>query len=213
MWVLLGTAVLIAFFWDWRLALFALMVQYLVASLLFVDLLDPRLAIVKVLVGLFVCLILYWTARQVHYGSMPPDLSAEEAHVVGIDKSLNLGRWHISMDTAVRLGLTLLLLIVIIWLMQRPTFSLPGIPESLRHIDAAVLVLVGFGLLSTAASRDPLPAGMGLFTFLTGFELFYSGLEQSVALLAMFAGLNLFLAVVIAYLTQARRASWYALLK
>ena len=54
---------------------------------------------------------------------------------------------------------------------------------------------------------------MGLFTFLIGFELYYSALEQSVAMLAALTGLNLALAVAIAYLTQARRAAWYALIE
>jgi uncharacterized MnhB-related membrane protein len=77
--ILLVTAAIVALFWDWRLALFALIVQYLVAALLFIDLLDPRLAIIKVLVGMFVCLMLYFTARQVNYGRIPAGLSADEA--------------------------------------------------------------------------------------------------------------------------------------
>jgi len=67
---------------DWRLALFTLIVQYLAASLLFVDLLDPRLAIIKLFVGMFVCLILYMTARQVDYGRLPNDLTAAEAFFI-----------------------------------------------------------------------------------------------------------------------------------
>ncbi len=77
--IILVTASLIALFWDWRLALFALIVQYLDVSLLFADLLDPRLAVIKLLVGMFVCLILYMTARQINYGRVPDGLTAKES--------------------------------------------------------------------------------------------------------------------------------------
>ncbi|MCA9949814.1 MAG: hypothetical protein KDE48_09220 [Anaerolineales bacterium] len=216
--IVLVTAVVIVLFWDWRLALFALIVQYLVVSLLFVDLLDPRLAVVKLLTGMFVCLILYWTARQVDYGHVPPDLAAAEIKAIGEEKQLKLGQWRghiwrVPTSLAVRLGLVVVVLIFIGWLTRLPSFHLPGIPDALPHIDLAVLILVGLGLLAMAVSRDPLSAGMGLFTFLIGFELYYSALEQSVAMLAALTGLNLALAVAIAYLTQARRAAWYALIE
>lgn len=215
--IVLVTAVVIVLFWDWRLALFALIVQYLVASLLFIDLLDPRLSVVKLLTGMFVCLILYWTARQVDYGTVPPDLAAAEIKAIGEAKQLKLGSWRthtlrVPTNMAVRLGLAVVVLIFIAWLTRSAGFDLPGIPDTLPHINLAVLILIGLGLLAMAVSRDPLSAGMGLFTFLIGFELYYSALEQSVAMLAALAGLNLALAVAIAYLTQARRAAWYALI-
>jgi hypothetical protein len=47
---------------------------------------------------------------------------------------------------------------------------------------------------------------MGLLTLLSGFELFYSALEQSVAMLAALAALNLTIAVVVGFLMQARHA-------
>ena len=52
---------------------------------------------------------------------------------------------------------------------------------------------------------------MGLFTFLTGFELYYAALDQSIAMLAALAALNLALALAVAYLAQARRAAQYVL--
>ena len=67
---------------------------------------------------------------------------------------------------------------------------------------------MGLGLVGLAASHDPIPAGMGLFTFLTGFELYYAALDQSIAMLASLAALNLAVALAIAYLAQVRRASW-----
>ena len=59
--------------WDWRVAILALVVQYFAVGLLYAEVLDPRLAIVKLLVGVFVCLILYFTARQVGWGTLPSE--------------------------------------------------------------------------------------------------------------------------------------------
>ena len=211
--IVLVTAAIIALFWDWRLALLALIVQYLVAGLLFTDLLDPRLAIIKILVGMFVCLILYMTARQVDYGRVPDDFSAEElARLRAGSKQYQIGRWSLSRDIVVRTVATALALLLIISITRLSSLRLPGVPEELPHINTAILTLMGLGLVGLAASRDPLPAGMGLFTFLAGFELYYAALDQSLAMLVGFAALNFAVALAIAYLAQARRASWYAIL-
>ena len=211
--IILVTATIIALFWDWRLALLALMVQYLTVSLLFADLLDPRLAIIKLLVGMFVCLILYMTARQVNYGRIPDDLTEKEiARLKEDNKRYAVGRWTVSRDFAIRAIATVLTLLLIFLITQTSNLRLPGIPEELPHINTAVLILMGLGLVGLAASRDPLPAGMGLFTFLTGFELYYAALDQSIAMLAALAALNLAVALAVAYLAQARRASAYILI-
>ena len=68
--MLFVTTFLIIVLRHWQVTLLLLAAQYIVAGLLFVDVLDPRLAVIKLLIGLFVTLILYITARQlVHFGS------------------------------------------------------------------------------------------------------------------------------------------------
>jgi hypothetical protein len=78
---------------------------------------------------------------------------------------------------------------------------LPVIPD---HFNLAIYALIGLGLLGLGLTTEPLKAGMGLFTFLTGFGLFYSALEQSAAMVAMLTMVSLTLALAIGYLTQAR---------
>lgn len=210
--IILVTALLIALFFDWRLALFAMIIQYLTVSLLFADLLDPRLAIIKLLVGMFVCLILYMTARQVDYGRMPDNLTAEEtARLKQESKRYTIARWTVSRDLAIRSIATVLTLLLLFFLTQVYSIRLPGVPEELSHINTAILILMGLGLVGLVASRDPIAAGMGLFTFLAGFELYYAALDQSIAMLAALAGLNLAVALAIAYLAQVRHASVYLL--
>jgi hypothetical protein len=200
------TAVLVIIIWDWRIALFALAVQYFFAGLLFVDLLDPRLAIVKLLAGWFACLILYVTARQVNWGSRPQDVSAEELDNVTPEKTFQIGPLTIPASLPLRLFLVLLMLGLISSLFQRPDFALPAIATSMAYLSLAIMALVGLGLLGLAVTSEPLKAGMGVLMFLTGFELFYSALDQSATMLIVLAAVTLVLALIVAYLVQMRHA-------
>jgi hypothetical protein len=101
--------------------------------------------------------------------------------------------------------------IAIVIIIRQTTLALPGMPDDLPHINQAVLILMGMGIIGIVISHNPLPAGMSLFTFLTGFELYYAALEQSIAMLAALAALNLALALAISYLSQARLSSFYEL--
>ncbi len=191
--VVLATAVFIITVRDWQLVLLALAGQYLAAGLLFVDVLDPRLAALKVLTGLFVCLILTITAWQTGYGRSPDAV-----------KSSWKDRGQIA-SYLFRLAAALILLSVI-WIASRqPAFMLPNLPVHLSHLNLAVYGLGGLGLLTLALAADPLPAGVGLLMLMTGYELYYSVWEQSTAVLAVLAAVNLILSIVIAYLTQRHR--------
>lgn len=201
-WILLGTGILIVLFLDWRLSLFALIVQYLVASLLFFDLLNPQLAIIKLFVGMFVCLILYWTARQVNYGrsssSYPTTWSPRSA------KKIHLGSLSIPRNLAERI-VAIVVVLLLVGLLER-VFSvyLPGLPDDLGYLNLAILLLVSLGMAGLITGRDPLPSGMGVLTFLTGFELYFAALDQSTRTLAALAALNLIVALIISYLIQRR---------
>ena len=204
--VVLLTAVLVVIIWDWRLALAALAAQYFFAGLLFVDLLDPRLAMVKLLAGWFACLILYFTARQVNWGGRPQDISANELDNVAPEKMFQIGPLRISASLPLRLLLVLVMLGLIASLFQRPDFALPAIADTMSYLSLAILALVGLGALGLALTSEPLKAGMGVLMFMTGFELFYSALDQSATMLIILAAVNLGLAVIVAYLVQMRHA-------
>ena len=200
------TAVLVIIIWDWRFALLALVVQYFFAGLLFVDLLDPRLAVVKLLAGWFACLILYVTARQVNWGGRPQDVTAEELSSVAPEKTFQVGPLHIPVSLPLRLLLVLIMLWLITSLFQRPDFALPAIASTMSYLSLAILALVGLGVLGLAITSEPLKAGMGVLMFMTGFELFYSALDQSAPMLIVLAAVNLGVALLIAYLVQMRHA-------
>jgi hypothetical protein len=199
-------ALLITVAWDWRLTILALTGQYLLLGLLYIDVLDPRLAIIKLFAGFFVCLILYMTARQVNYGRLPVDVNAEEAVGLGLESRVRVGPYMLPTSMPFRFFAALLVLLAVWVLAQRPGFLLPAIPSELNHLNFAIYGLSGLGLLGLGLTADPLRAGLGIFLLLAGFELYYSVLEQSVAMLAALAAANLVLALVITYLTQARHA-------
>lgn len=195
------TAALLLILRDWRWSLLFLAIQYLIVGLLFVDVLMPHLAFMKVLVGLFICLILYITARQVNWGKLPEDVTAEEAVQMRRERFLRLGTLVLPTDTPFRVFVALIGCLAV-WAMAQGTgHLLPVVPG---HFHLAILALVGLGLVILSLTSEPLMAGLGLLTFLTGAELFYSALDQSVAMLGLLGVANLTVALVIAYLTQAR---------
>ena len=62
---LVVTASVIAMVRDWRFALWALLVQYILVGILHLRMLSPELALIKAFVGLLICPMLYWAARWV----------------------------------------------------------------------------------------------------------------------------------------------------
>lgn len=202
--LVLITALIVVLVPDWRVAILALAVQYLAAGLLFVDVLDPRLAIVKLFVGWFICLILYFTVRQVSWGRLADDAIQDEAAQSQEDQTLDFGRYLLSGNRPFRVFLSLMMALVVLTLAQRPGYRLPAVSEPM---NLAIFALGGLGLLGLSTTTEPLKAGLGLLMFMTGFELFYHSLEQSVAMLAFLAGGNLVLALTMAYLIQTDHAS------
>lgn len=200
-WIVLIAALLAVAIWDVRLALPALGVHYLAAGLLFVDVLDPRLAIVYVLVGLVVTAILLVTAAQVNWGRPPPDLSEEERAELRLEPARPIGPFRLTTRMIVRAALALTVLVVLWWLARSGGISQT---DEQLYLDLAIYGLIGLGLVGLATARDPLRSGIGIMLLLTGFELSNSLTAQSISLVVALAGVNLLLAVVIAYMAQSR---------
>src|SRR5512134_2799857 len=74
----------------------------------------------------------------------------------------------------------------------------PGFP-----VTNGSLVLIGMGLLHLGVSTRVLRVTIGLITVLSGFEILYSAVENSVLVAALLAAINLGLALVGAYLMVA----------
>ena len=69
LWGLFITASIILIARNWRFLILALLAQYILAGLIMSQLVRPDIATLKVMIGAFVCPILFLSARQVSVGS------------------------------------------------------------------------------------------------------------------------------------------------
>jgi hypothetical protein len=165
---------------SWRRMMIALAVQYLAAFWL-VGLSWPvGLSLVKLLVGMVVCVVL---------GSSSG--AAEES--AGAPQSLSLPARLFRGFTAA-LGL-----ILVFRLAPGLHIWLPA-PDEVLHGGLALLVA---GLLQLGMNTHPGKAVVGLLTVLSGFEVLYAALESSVLVAGLLAVMNLGLVLVASYAIAA----------
>lgn len=187
---LVVTASLIILIRDWRVSLAALLAQYLLVGFLLTRLITPEVATVKTLVGALICPILYLTARRVRWGrqrgkdEMDPLSTEWEVFPVGLPFRL--------------------LAVVLIGLVTSSLLNSYPLPEVPRDIGFACYWLALMGLLVMILTAEPLKTGLGLLTFMAGFELFYAALESSLSVVGFLGIVNLFAALIIASLASAR---------
>ncbi len=210
------TASLILVGRDWRSLILALLIQYILVGLVLARLVRPDIATLKVMIGAFICPILFLSARQVSVRGLPISLSLTRAQVA--DQSHQASWWRRSLATMAslirgqgrrrspaatgfvfRIFVALLMMLVAINLSQM--VALPGLPSS---VNTAVFWLILAGLTTLALTEDPIKVGHGLFTALVGFELFYATLERSLLLTGMWGAINLLIALAIGYLTVVK---------
>lgn len=207
---LVVTASLIVIISDWRFSLGALSVQYVLVGLLLTRLIQPQVAVIKVLIGALVCVVLYLTARLVSESSEAPPSEREDAEdgrsrrpaspTSNLQLPTSKTRGETSLpDFAFRLLAALLIGLAVYSLSKR--YPLPVVP---LDIGFACYWLASLGLLVLMLTEEPLKAGMGLLTLITGFELFYSVLERSLSVVGFLGIANFLIALVIAYLAASR---------
>lgn len=202
-WVAVITAILLIVVQDWRVSIAALAVQYVLVGLLFTQTLAPALAGVQIVVGLLVCLVLALTARHVAWGRREAQAVAMPS---GPARYFNMQRW-LPTGMPFRLVAALMVLVAAYTISRSPGYQLPELSE---FMNTASYLLMALGLLALGLTEEPLKAGMGLLTFLMGFQLFYYALEQALVLIGLFGAVTLLLALATAYLTAARAAQLQA---
>lgn len=202
--LLLAAAFVAVVAWDLRLVIAAVFVHYLLAGFLFVDVLDPRLAFVYTLAGLFVTAILLVTAWQVNWGRRPSGLAADEASRLGLADTRPLGPFSVTQRGLLRLGFTTAVFGAVLWLTRAPGLFASTVPIEPAYLEPAIAGLLALGLVGLVTSAEPLPSGVGLLLFLSGFGLFYGFLDQSLAMTVALVAAQLIVALVVAYLAQAR---------
>jgi hypothetical protein len=190
---LLVAAVALVLFDDWRLRLVALAVQYTAAAILVTQGASLEVALVRLVVGYLVVAILVLTAAQFRPGrsSAPP---------VAAPGTPEARHEEVVTGFSFRLIATAMFGIAALYLSGQPNMALPGVAAA-PALNIGSYVLLAFGLLSLGLSEEPLRAGTGLLTLLTGFELFYVVVEPSLAVVALLAAAEFGVALAVSYLT------------
>lgn len=182
---------------DWRLTLLALLGQYVLAGVILSQLVLPEVALIKTLIGALICPMLYLAARQSGWGLFSsPDVLARmpAAGYVGQGEP---PVFRIGLAFRLLAG-TLVLVLAVVISQTHPLASMSA------DVALGSTWLILAGLLVLTLTEEPLKAGPGLLTVITGFELVYSPLETSLVIVLMWAIVNLLLAVAISYLAAVR---------
>jgi hypothetical protein len=177
---------------DWRLLILALLSQYILVGLLLSRLVRPDIAVLKIMIGAFICPILFLSARQISVTPPLTPLLKNNKHYFGPS----------STGFVFRLLTALLMMLVAVTLSQ--AFALPGLSP---NITIGVYWLVLAGLVVLILTEDPMKVGHGLLTILVGFDLFYTTLESSLLITGLWGAINLLIALAISYLIVAEGAS------
>ena len=180
---------------DWRLSIAALAGQYLLVVVLFAQVIPPQVSGVKLLTGLLCAMILVLSARQAQAGQRRQARGAaptQASDLLAVRGSILPTGLPFRLVAALVVGLAA-------WgLAGQPGGALPDVSA---EVTVAVFALGGMSLLVIALSEAPLQIGLGLLTFLTGFELFYHAVEPSLSVIALLAMAHFGIAVVTGYLT------------
>lgn len=194
--VLLITAALLVVLTNWRLLIFALGAQYLLTGLLLSRAVPIELGMVKALVGIMICPVLYITARRVKWGHLEDD-------EIDNEKSKSRLAWLISPGLPMRLIIATTGVVLSLSLALRNPLPITGDQVVSRDITIGTYALLLLGLLNMALNENPLKVGLGLLSLLTGFELFYTVVQPALTIVGLLGLTNLIIALAIAYLTIA----------
>ncbi|MCB0078026.1 MAG: hypothetical protein KDD73_11485 [Anaerolineales bacterium] len=185
------SAAIVAMTQDWRLTLISLLVQYFFVTALLALQLPPEMTLIKLLVGVVVTLLLFWSGQ----------------HVDNALKRVEGGREWFQRNRAIfPLGLPFRLLTLV--LIALVIFSLPeSLLSSLVVPRVTVIValwVIIFGIVTIMLTRDPLKTGVGLLVFQNGFELLYTPLEPGLAVAALLGIANIAVALTTSYLAVVK---------
>jgi len=184
------TASLLIALTDWRASVLALVAQYVLAGLLLTRVIRPEIAMIKTLIGAMICLVLYITARRVGWGRLPLEEGEEPP-----------SWWLLALMMGVPFRILAALMALALAFSAALRMPLPNVP---LEVTVGGFTLGMVGLFAIALAREPLKSGIGLLTAMTGFEMFYSSVEQSLVVVGFLGLVNLGIALGISYLTTSQ---------
>jgi hypothetical protein len=197
-----ATAMLLVVSQDWRLNLIALAAQYFFVALLMTQLVRLELAAVKGLIGWLVCLVVYLTEQQAQLFVRGSD--DETGDSIQVWFSARVEGWRSEgISARAAFGFLTALLVALTAYVVSAAIPLPELPVSFSGV---CYLLAGVGVLLLGLSQDPVRVGLGLLTFLSGFDLFYIALEPSLVVTGLLGSVSFVIALGMAYLRTAHVA-------
>ncbi len=189
---------------DWRLALSALLFQYLLLGLTLTRFVPAEVAFVRVLTGALVVPILYLAARQVEDASNVRPAEGVEPRFLGLPVGWGAG----PLGLPLRL-LTVMLTALALFRFYPAASSLleltgngVGVPPDVAFV---ALWLAAMGLMGVVLSGEALRVAPAVLTVLCGFDLVYAGLDDALAVAGFFAALTLLATLAFSYLAAVER--------
>jgi hypothetical protein len=183
-----------------RLSLAALLAQYLLLGLLVGPELYRPIVLVRIGLGVAVCLVLSITAwhvervlrHQAASAALPSVWPGSPVPMEHTDTQAAVAHASPtrSMGTLFRCMVLLLAILVAYGLWR--TYPLAMIAAA---VGLTSYLLVTTGLLVTLTSADPLRMGLGILTFINGFEGAYLFLENSLVMLALLIVVDIIMAL------------------
>jgi hypothetical protein len=174
------TGSLLVLFDDRRLLVFTLAVQYALVAFLISYMLNVQIAAAKLVAGMVSCVIFLIYLRTVRTDPVEDILRT------------------IPFNRLFRVLAVLLVLLVAIGVSTGNLVNLEGLPP---EIGTGTALLICLSFLHLGLCEEPLRVGIGLLTFLSGFEITYSILEPSLAVVGLLASVHVGIALVCGYLT------------
>ncbi len=191
---LIITASVIVLIADWRMALFALIAQYVLLSVLLIEFVPTQLALVRAISGALATAILYLTFRRAADEYRNARAEADDvASLAVIDRLYHLQAFIVGLPF--RFFALALVAVGIIGVASSMTFL--GLAPDVLFSG---LWLIATGVLVAIISRDVLRLGLGILLFTGGFCVLETATEGSLLLYGLLNIFDLLLALAIANL-------------
>jgi hypothetical protein len=165
---------------NYRLRLGMLAIQYVCVTNLIALALPLKIAIIKLIAGWLACIVIGITMKQRGW--------------YGVKR----GTGALPTGWVFRMIAVLLVSTSAIGMGQFTLFSTLGIE---RISIASTVLLIGLGLLLIGLTEEPISIGIGLLTIISGFEILYSSLEPSLAMMALLASIHIGIAMTVSIIT------------
>lgn len=177
---------------NWRIALPALIVQYVLTGILLARVIPPGVAIIKPFAGVIVCLALSFAAQRTEHARAARGESVTAARVLGMQWIALPSQFLVRVITAV--------LVLTAAFGAAVRFPLPG---DANELSFATYILVASAVILIASAPEALNVGMGVLMLLSGIEIGYMPLEPSTTVSVLLGLMTLVVGIAVAYLALA----------